>query len=346
MPTLRDGSVIPHFLGVDSGEDCRRALMGGEYALKTGVVSRIFYPGDKNNTNGHVTEYDVLVRDRRPDGSFTISVFHRCVAVDTFGGKGDVEQWTLRPSTDQTNPDPSFHDGSMVIILCMDGDKQNSYIIGGTRHKQGKAQSAENGHMYEFEFNGWNTTVNRDGECTMTYRSKTDNEGVPADPDAGGSFVKFEKDGSVEVSDARGCRVRLDKPTSNLTVESTGASVLVNALSQIREIAAAGFVSNAPSIKIGGDGADEPAVLGNQLVVYINTQIVPKINALIAAVTTLASAMPSHSHTVVVPSHGTITSSGPTPSGGAATGQIPPPSKPSGAPQLSDFIRVKKGYAR
>jgi len=229
MTTLRDGSVLPHFLKVDHGAAAQRKIMGGEYALKMGVVSKIYFPEDKQNTNKLVTEYDVLVRDRDHAGNFTISTYRKCVVVDMFGGKGDVVQWTLRPSTDQTKPDPSFHDGSMVIILCMYGDKNNPYIIGGTRHKQGKAQKAADGHRYEFEFNGWNMEVNKDGECTMTYRSKTDNEGVPADTVAGGSFVKFEKDGSIVINDNKACRIRLDKPTSDITIETTGRDIVVHA---------------------------------------------------------------------------------------------------------------------
>lgn len=82
----------------------------------------------------------------------------------------------------------------------------------------------------------------------------------------------------------------------------------------------------SPHIKLGS-GAIEPLILGTSWELYNNAEIVAKLNMLIVAVTTLAGALPSHTHNYTwTDPAGSGTTSGPTPSGAAAAGQIPVPS--------------------
>lgn len=225
---LEDGSVLPSHQGVSSNEQSmRRVPMRDGFAMREGVITKIYYPGDPGSTNSQVIEYDVRQWDENPNGVPYLGDAYRCVVLDTLGGKGDVMHWTLRVSEDQTDPDPVHQNGSNVLILCMHGNKQNGYIIGGSRHRQGKAQSKADGHQYEFEFNGWNMTVNNDGECIMTYKSKTNTDGAPQDTEAGGTFMKFHADGSWELNDDKAIRVYTDKPNSDIIVENTGRDMFV-----------------------------------------------------------------------------------------------------------------------
>ena len=229
MPRLKDGSWLPHFISVDTGQGAALKPLLDSGFLKKGTVTRVYYPDDRENTNKRVTEYDLFVTERNGRGNLCINPYYKCTVLDLFGGMGDVHRWTLRPSTDLTPLDPADQDGSQVLVLCVHGDRQNAYIVGATKHRLGPADSRADGHHYDFEFNGWRMAVNDDGECTMTYKSKTDVLGVPADPASGGSFVKFEKDGSIVINDDKNCRLRLDKPTADITIETNGRDVVIRA---------------------------------------------------------------------------------------------------------------------
>lgn len=91
-------------------------------------------------------------------------------------------------------------------------------------------------------------------------------------------------------------------------------------------------VFTSPKIKIGSDGSVEPLVLGNQWVLYTNTQIVATLNALITAFNTFGGQYSSHTHSGVDSNGDSVTTGGP--SGGAAPGG-PSPAATAGAAQLA-----------
>jgi len=248
MPRLKDGSWLPHFISVDTGQGAALKPLLDSGFLKKGTVTRVYYPDDRENTNKRVTEYDLFVTERNRRGNLCINPYYKCTVLDLFGGMGDVHRWTLRPSTDLTPLDPADQDGSQVLVLCVHGDRQNAYIVGATKHRLGPADSRADGHHYDFEFNGWRMAVNDDGECTMTYKSKTDTSGVPQDPASGGSFVKFEKDGSIVINDNEACLIRLDKPTSDITIETSGRDIVVRAARDMNTAVERDMVADA-----GGD---------------------------------------------------------------------------------------------
>ena len=93
---------------------------------------------------------------------------------------------------------------------------------------------------------------------------------------------------------------------------------------------------DATTIKVGMN-AVEPMVLGDQWMNYMNTEIVPKINALIASVADLVSDFSSHTHTYRKPDSGADgTATGVSSSTGSdASGALPSLSIEASSAQLA-----------
>ena len=338
---LPDGTVIPSFLPMTdgSGSNKWKSPNDGEYGLKVGTIFKIYYPDDEKNIRKNRIEYDVKVAERIGRKGFNITVYKNCVCNDLFGGIADTLEYTLRPSDDPTIPNAMYQTGSRVLILCGNGDSNSGVIVGGVRNiRRGKTVSSEQGHFLSFEFNGINVGINKDGELTLTYKSKTDIQGTPQDLTSGGTFIKIDQTGSVEIHANDNTKVLVDKPNDTITVSANQV---------IKEDANQKYVANAPEMKIGGEGADEPVVLGNALVTFLNTQVIPKINGIISAMGTFMGGggeFPDHIHSY---SGGPWTGGPEIPGGGSiSTPGLPSPAAPSGPAQLSDFVSTKKSYEK
>ena len=233
---LNDGSVIPSFLSAEQATEESGGHGDDNMALKVGAVVRLYYPDDAENLNKKRIEYDVKVQERSGRSGFTVSLYKHCMVSDLFGGVADSFEFSLRPSTNPEQPTPLFQDGSTVLLLCLHGDTNFGTIVGGLRNSFREAlASTARGHFLSFEFNGINVEINKDGELTLTYKSATNIAGTPKEnasmtpPDlkTGGSVIKIDKTGSIEVTDNKNCAIRLDKPTGDITILTTGGDVVV-----------------------------------------------------------------------------------------------------------------------
>lgn len=170
--------------------------------LRVGVVVDTIEVEDDTNKSKLTVEYNVMtVEDKNT------SVYENCMSVDAFGGIADYFQFKRRKTEqrEKTRQAGSLkkQNGSMVLLLCLDGDSEQGVILGALPHPDKKdVLTKEKGHHLEGEFNGVNIDINDDGELTITYRSKTDNDGKAADEEAGGTFVKMDKTGSVDINTA------------------------------------------------------------------------------------------------------------------------------------------------
>ncbi len=205
------------------------------FALKSGVTIRLFDIDDDRNLSKLGPEYDVAVVEQQGDKGSTMTIYKNCLAVDRFGGLADFFEAKFRIPSEgkyESTLDGEKQDGSFVLLLCLDGQTEKAIILGGLKHPaRADVLTKEAGIHAEGEFNGINFKVNKDGEFTLTFRSATDNKGKAADEKAGGTFVKFEKDGSVDINDGN---------TENIKINKTDKKVQINADSDIENTSASG----------------------------------------------------------------------------------------------------------
>lgn len=197
--------------------------IGNNMYLRVGVVVEIFEMDDEKNVSKMMPEYDVMVIEKK-----NTTLYKNCIAMDGFGGIGDFFNVKFRKPKDskKVRKSGSFkkQNGSLVLLLCIDGSSDQAVIVGSMAHPDRKNGQLKKdlGHHMEGEFNGVNWKVDKDGQLIITFKSPTDNDGKAKDDKAGGSTIKMEKDGSIEAADGNKEKIRIDKTkkTVSVTAES------------------------------------------------------------------------------------------------------------------------------
>jgi len=189
------------------------------------VVLKTHEIEDKTNLYKNGPEYDVSIYEQDANRGITSTIYKNCIYMDSFGGIGDFfEVKRRKPTKDEYKSDQDIekYDGSMVLVLCIDGSSDKAIIIGSITNPNRKVSlTKEAGHHMEGEFNGVNWKVNKDGELTVTFKSATDAKGKPADEEAGGTFIKVDKTGSVDINTGESKNyIRIDKPNSDIGLQA------------------------------------------------------------------------------------------------------------------------------
>jgi len=180
-------------------------------ALKAGIIVRVYDIDDKKNRNKNFPEYDVLVVEQ--DGKKTVApqYYYNCISIDGFGGVADFFEYKLRPvastkkEKNKTVIDTNFKNqfGNMVLVLCLDGSIDKGIIVKSVSHRGRKTNLTKDNDIHlEGEYNGLNWKINKDGELTVTFKSKTNEKGESQDEEAGGTFFEINKEGSVDINTA------------------------------------------------------------------------------------------------------------------------------------------------
>ena len=217
--------------------------------LKWGEVKKLILPTDPESISKKFNEYTVSLIEFG-NGVFAKRIYRNCLLMNLLAGGADRVTWTLRPST-VTNGE-SIGDGSRVLVLCVEGSAKRAFIVGGIRDERSSPDDPSKGHHFSWEFNGVNCQVNDDGSWTVVNKGKTTNLG-DVDPKANkagiGTTIKTEANGNIVVA----------TPNNNqtITIDNTNNSITINADKEL--------TINGSRINIGR-GANEPAVLGQQLV--------------------------------------------------------------------------------
>jgi len=194
--------------------------------LRMGVIVKSYDIDDENSKTKIVPEYDVVTSELNADLGQSFVEYQHCVSTDTFGGVADFFEYKLRPSEANFKEtyDLTKQNGSTVLMLCMDGFSESAVIIGGVRNTSEENDTTtltkENGLHMEGEYNGLNWQVNKDGEFTITFKSKTDVKGKPQDSSAGGSFFKIDKKGSIDLDTDSGTSIKIDKSEKDIKLEA------------------------------------------------------------------------------------------------------------------------------
>jgi hypothetical protein len=187
--------------------------------LRLGTVVEIYEIEDEENVSKLVPEYDVMTIE-----DDNTSTYKNCMSFDSFGGVTDFFMAKLRKPKDakkvREKGSLKKQNGSLVLLLCIDGSSEQGIILGAVAHpdrKTGKLTKAL-GHHAEGEFNGINYKIDKDGALTILFRSATDNDGKVKDEKLSGSKWKIEKDGSIEFTDGNKELIRIDKTKKTITV--------------------------------------------------------------------------------------------------------------------------------
>jgi len=220
---LSDGSILPSTLGLSNSNAPTSVV--GNMALRVGIVTEILYPENERNLSGKVIEYNVLVTEKNEGYSATFSFYRNCTVNSVFGSSNNSITQTYTPADKNGS---SFSGGSIVMLLCINGYNTggSAVIIGGlTGDKIGETPKADDGQFYDFNFNGINQKINKDGELTITFNSVLDKNGNKANEEASGTSLKFDKDGGFKISDNKEQSLELNR-TEEYTIWQNGNEII------------------------------------------------------------------------------------------------------------------------
>jgi hypothetical protein len=255
--------------------------------LRIGVVKAVYV----DKITGDV-RYHVEVQDQNDKIESTCRMLRR------FGGVYNYEDIIHRGYKTQTSRetlDLSAKAGDVVLVAYMAGETRDGIILGGITHPA-RAVSLDiaDGPQYKSEFNGVETSINKDGEYTVTFKGQPTNvtrlKDMPSkkilppqyDLSVGSSFFKFDKTGSWEVSDnAQSLKqyLKIDKPGGKIALSAGNVTMAwdknsentslktktldVNATSKISETtqeynlkASSSVKIKSPKVAIGTDGIE------------------------------------------------------------------------------------------
>jgi len=273
-----DNDVIPEFYNnnettfnsslysiEDSPEQSFFEKIYNKTSLMAGIVIRVYETDDEKNLNKNIPEYDVLVVQQNGLESMEPTIYKNCINVESFGGKADFFEYKMRavdnkPEDNQKtilNVNFKEQHGNMVLLLCLDGSTDKGIIVKSISHKGRKTKlTKEAGLHLEGEYNGLNWKIDKDGALTVTFKSKTNNEGVPQDKQAGGTHIQIDKTGQVDINtglkDAEETYIRMDKKNKNVGLKAGSnigltakKNVAINAEGNIEALSKANVAINA-----------------------------------------------------------------------------------------------------
>lgn len=249
---LEDGSVIPSYLGASQGAGMSaQDIAQNDLRLRVGRVVAVHAPDSKTNANGKFFEYDVEV----DIGAGLTKVYPRAVMMDTMGGMADFFEWTPRISQGGSG---QIDQGTRVLVLCVNGQSGRAVIIGGAKHHGRKQkESREKGHHMEWEFNGINATINKDGDLLITHKGATNADGsIKSDDEkTNGTSILLNKDGDVKIGTGKNSTnlIHLDSKNKKILIDSTEDLVEVHAKGNIKMLSSGVLIGDATDKMLLGE---------------------------------------------------------------------------------------------
>ena len=143
----------------------------------------------------------------------------RCRLMSRFGDVYNYEEWTPRfndvtaPKGDPEPWDYKVRTGEVVIVMALDGGNTEGVILGSVKHPARKSNLKKGELSYNCQYNGIETTIDKDGAWKVTFKGIPTNEkdlykdtknGIKEakyDEKLMGTFIGIDKDGSIELSD-------------------------------------------------------------------------------------------------------------------------------------------------
>lgn len=267
---LPSGSILPSgLLENDRNSSSAFDKAYKNYDLKMGIVIAMYDVEDEKNINKTSVEYDVAVIEQLEDLGQTVSTYHNCVAKDLFGGIADYFEYKYRVQT-TTNTgtseqkDHGTQNGSLVLLLCLNGSDDSAIIIGGLNHPQRKTKLTKEAGIAMFgEFNGLELSVDKFGALRFFFKGATDIDGKPLDEKVGGSIMEINKDGSIKFSDGNKEMILVDKVNKTIVIEAE-KDISISSQAKIKlsskdaaEIKSKDIIAKAEgSIVISGESCD------------------------------------------------------------------------------------------
>lgn len=230
MSKLKTGTVLPYGL---IEEDTNSINYGynksyRNFSIKAGIVVKTHDVDSELNISKAVPEYDVVIIEQNEDRGVVPILYRNCISADSFGGIADFFEVKLRDqktifNENSRGQDFFGQDGSVVLVMCIDGNSDSPIIVKSLKHPNRKSKLVD-GKVLAGEVNGVSVSVADDGSLNITFKGATDNQGKPIDSSQGNTELDIETDGSVQVKHD-GATLRIEKEGDTLLTNKGKTSI-------------------------------------------------------------------------------------------------------------------------
>lgn len=236
---LSDGSIISSNYNTDRTDDAKKGIRE-DIALRTGIITNVFYPDDAQNISKLFIEYNVAVTSSNSDGSFNQITYRNCRHMDIFGAINKHENFVM-----ETSGRNKSNEGAKCLVMCIDGINASgrAIIIGGLQDGNREPWKRSDGQFYDFLYNGLNVNINKDGEYSLTFNSYTDQQGKKANEKAAGTNVKIDKDGNISLSTNEAQTIKLDRVSQQVSISDTENTILVDKKNKSIDVKSSGNIN-------------------------------------------------------------------------------------------------------
>ncbi len=173
-------------------------------SIKVGIVVATYAITDENNISKLFQEYDVLAFEQNENSGASVGIYKNCPMASALGGLADWFEMSIRKVETITTKGPvpqiSGQNGSVVLLMCLNGFSDTGVIVGALKHPDRPTTIVADEPHLEGEYNGVHIIVNADGSTSLTFQGATDNNGDQIDSTQGNTVMSIEKDGSYQVS--------------------------------------------------------------------------------------------------------------------------------------------------
>jgi hypothetical protein len=221
---LDNGTVLPHGL-LGHSEDLLQGFNKTyrNTAMRVGVIVACYPTTHERNRSKIATEYDVVAMEQNEDKGATTTLYRNCLSSSGLTAIADFFEVTLRTRKAKKYKGDAVRmaeqNGSVVLLLCLDGSSERAMIIGGFPHPDRKTTLKDDKPHLEAEYNGINIKIEADGSTTLTFKGATDNDGKLVNDKQEPTTMKIEKDGSYQF-DHKTIKQRFDvKGKADLTAD-------------------------------------------------------------------------------------------------------------------------------
>ncbi len=279
---LGDGTVIESNLSTSSHDDNSRvatSYRSENTYLKSGTVIEVLYPEDKKNLSKLFIEYTVVVTEKMPNEVTSVNTYNNCLAHNSFGAKNNKIDVTYQAATDKETV------GSRVLLLCVDGSSNgNSAIIMGGLNSVApdKVHSAADGQFFDFNFNGINFAIDKDGAMQLTFNSFIDLKGKKANEKAAGTKVSISKEGQLTIADNEGQSFSLDRVNQKSTWTDGAEFITIDKKNKSIQVSSSGemdLISEKKMSLTSSDSIDSSSSKDYNISSGSNLNVTSKANA-------------------------------------------------------------------
>lgn len=210
------------------------AVTRKDNAIRIGIVKKVY----RDTATGDL-RYLTEMRDMND------AIELNCRLLRKFGGVFNYDDTVLHGYKFDDKPDPTqdfaAKAGDVVLVALLNGQAREGIILGALTHPaRTSTVDITKGPQFASEFNGIETTINENGEYTLTFKAIPTNikslgnkpgGKLPQptyDTIVGSTFLKFDKTGSFEVNDNSNSglqNLRIDKATGTVTINSGAVSL-------------------------------------------------------------------------------------------------------------------------